>query len=274
MRYRLVAVDLDNTLLAGLTGVSAGNRETLARAAQAGCRVVICTGRGRYTTRPVAEELGSGMGPHIVFNGGATFACFDAEPEEVLLLPREAVECCWGAAVPLRVGVSGFEDPHRGDRVYLARPTPGLHKWAEQNRGRVVWVDSAEEVLARDLVALLFWGTALQVKKLAAALGRPEGLACPRRGESRLLESHLIELSAAGGTKGEALARLAGRLGIARSEIVAIGDAEPDISMIEYAGFGVAVANGTDEVKAAADYVAPSAAEDGVAHVIEKFVLA
>jgi hypothetical protein len=134
-------------------------------------------------------------------------------------------------------------------------------------------VDRAEEILERRLVVFLFWGAEEEVQVLLDLIGQPTGLAPPRPGVSRLLESHLIEVSAAGGTKGEALARLARRLRIPRSSVIAIGDAAPDISMIQYAGLGVAVANAKDEVRAVADYIAPACDEDGVAHVVERFIL-
>jgi len=274
MPYRVLAVDIDNTLLSGLAGVSEGNRQALARAEEAGCRVVLCTGRGRFTTRPVVEELGGIRGPHILFNGGATFRSLDEHPDEVLLLPRASVAQCLEIAAPLALGVSGFEDPRHSDLVYLTRPTEGLRRWAEFNRDRTQWVDSTDDILGRDLVALLFWGEEREVERLEGMLGHPAGLAPPRLGASRLLESHLIELSATGGTKGEALARLVRRLRVPRSAVLAVGDARPDISMIAYAGLGVAVGNAVDEVKLVADYVAPPVDEDAVAHVVERFVLA
>jgi Cof subfamily protein (haloacid dehalogenase superfamily) len=274
MRYELLAVDIDNTLLAGLVGVAAANRAALRQAEAAGCRVCICTGRGRFTTRPVAEELGPLSGPHILFNGGARFPSLDGEPDEVLLLPRLAVEQCIETAMELGLGVSGFDDPRRSDLVYLARPTDGLRRWADFNRGRTAWVEDVAEITSRDLVALVFWGDEEQVERLHECLGCPAGLAPPRTGVSRLLESHLIELSAAGGTKGEALARVAERLGMRRTAVIAVGDSRPDISMIEYAGLGIAVGNASDEVRAAADYIAPPVDEDAVAHVVERFIVA
>jgi Cof subfamily protein (haloacid dehalogenase superfamily) len=74
-------------------------------------------------------------------------------------------------------------------------------------------------------------------------------------------------------SKGRALARLAEQLGIAREEVVAIGDNLNDLDMIEYAGLGIAMGNGAAAVKAAAGWVCPTQAEDGVAVAIEQRVL-
>ena len=74
-------------------------------------------------------------------------------------------------------------------------------------------------------------------------------------------------------SKAVALAKLGEYYGISQQEIIAIGDQTNDLSMIEYAGLGVAMGNGVNKVKNAADYVTASNIEDGVAKVIEKFVL-
>ena len=73
--------------------------------------------------------------------------------------------------------------------------------------------------------------------------------------------------------KAASIKKLTEILGISREEIIACGDGFNDVSMIKYAGLGVCMANGCDAAKAVADYIAPSNDEDGVAEVIEKFVL-
>jgi Cof subfamily protein (haloacid dehalogenase superfamily) len=274
MDYQLLAIDLDHTLVQGLAGVSPANREALALAQEAGCRVVFCTGRGRYTTLPVAEELGLAEGPHILFNGAATFSTLRQPPDEVLLLEREAVENCLALAGECELGLSGFEDPRRGDLVRLTRPNAVLHRWAEANRDRALWVDGVEDIVSRPMVAFLFWGAEEEVRRLQQQLGDPPGVAPPRVATSKVLDGWVLELSAPGGTKGAALARLAGRLGIRREAIVAIGDSHPDICMIEYAGLGVAVGDAVEELRAAADYVGPTCEDDCVAEVVRRFILA
>jgi HAD superfamily hydrolase (TIGR01484 family) len=274
MRYRLFAVDLDHTLLRGLRGVSPANRDALDRARAAGCRVMFCTGRGRFSTLPVAEELGLLEGPHLLFNGAAVFPTLRRPPEEVLLLQRSAVEHCLRLADSCGLGYSGFEDPRRGDAVHCTQPNDELRRWVEANPDRAAWVDSVEDVLAQPLVAFLFWGAEAQVRELRERLGDPPGVSPPRVATSKVLDSWVLELSAPGATKGAALARLAEGLGVPRAEVVAIGDSHPDISMIEYAGLGVAVGDAAPEVLAAADYVAPRCDVDAVAHVVERFILA
>ena len=73
--------------------------------------------------------------------------------------------------------------------------------------------------------------------------------------------------------KSQSLERLIGQLGIGREEVIAIGDGYNDKGMIEFAGLGVAMANASLEVQDSADYITYSNEEDGVAHVVEKFIL-
>ena len=82
-----------------------------------------------------------------------------------------------------------------------------------------------------------------------------------------------LEINAMGADKGSALLRLANHLGIGRTETMAFGDGENDLSMIECAGFGVAMENGEEVVKAAADYITITNNEAGVAKAIRQFVL-
>jgi Cof subfamily protein (haloacid dehalogenase superfamily) len=82
-----------------------------------------------------------------------------------------------------------------------------------------------------------------------------------------------VEITNREASKGKAVEWLAQRWGIARDEVIALGDQDNDRSMIEWAGLGVAMGNAVEGVKAMADYIAPTASDDGVAEVIEKFVL-
>jgi Cof subfamily protein (haloacid dehalogenase superfamily) len=82
-----------------------------------------------------------------------------------------------------------------------------------------------------------------------------------------------LEFLESGVTKGSSLNHLIGKLGIKREEVIAIGDSYNDLAMIEFAGLGVAMGNAPDDIKQKADYVTDTNMNDGVAKVVEKFVL-
>ncbi len=94
-------------------------------------------------------------------------------------------------------------------------------------------------------------------------------------GRLTVVRSHqlFVEILSPTASKGAAVAFLAQRFGIPQSETLAVGDAGNDVSMVQWAGLGVAVANASPDVLAAADWIAPSVHEDGVATVIERFIL-
>jgi Cof subfamily protein (haloacid dehalogenase superfamily) len=83
---------------------------------------------------------------------------------------------------------------------------------------------------------------------------------------------HMLEFTALGITKASGLEFLGGRLGFTREETIAFGDGENDVDLVEWAGFGIAVENAHERVKAAADWVCPPAADEGVAVVLEAFL--
>jgi Cof subfamily protein (haloacid dehalogenase superfamily) len=84
---------------------------------------------------------------------------------------------------------------------------------------------------------------------------------------------HLIEALPAGVDKGQGLRWLAAHLGVAQSEVLAIGDSEADVPMLEWAGIGVAMGNASPEAKAAADWIAPTVESDGAAAALQRFIL-
>ena len=94
-------------------------------------------------------------------------------------------------------------------------------------------------------------------------------------GRLDIVRSHdlFVEAVSPVASKGRAVAHVAEHFGIARSETVAVGDSGNDLSMIQWAGVGVAMANASPDVRAAADWIAPAALDDGVVHVVERYVL-
>jgi hypothetical protein len=94
-------------------------------------------------------------------------------------------------------------------------------------------------------------------------------------GEMEIVRSHanFVEGNPLGVSKGDALRRLAGYLDVPQERVMAVGDQGNDVSMIRWAGTGVAMGNGSSEVKAVADWVAPPFSEHGAAVAIERFIL-
>ena len=263
MTYRMIAADLDGTLHVEQQPFTQRVREAVSKAQERGVRVVMATGRVSRTALPFARDLG--LTSPLICNHGASI---HAEASGALLLQR---------SVPLALA-----------RQVIA--------WTPENVTALVCADEEFYVVRASEDALDYGGLShdhfhivpdlaqsLSVEPQKIVFVNDEEVSTRILGELRqqfgeqlhIVQSfsRYIEVTHHDVSKATAVAWLAKRWGIPREEVIAIGDQGNDISMIEWAGLGVAMGNGIEGVKAIADYVAPSAAEDGVAHVIEKFVL-
>ncbi|MEJ5869050.1 HAD family hydrolase [Pseudokineococcus sp. 5B2Z-1] len=260
-RVRLVASDLDGTLL-GAGGLASPRTLAMISACRAaGVHVVFVTGRPVVWLDPVAEQTGH-TGTAICANGALVY---DAGSRRVLsatgLAPADALEAVArlrrrldGLAVAVET-LAGF----RREPGYLVR----------FDGGREVEVGELPELLDPDPVVLKLLvrreaGTSEDL--LAVAREELGGLAHPTHSSP---ESPLIEVSAVGVSKAVALAAHAASLGVSREDVVAFGDMPNDVEMLRWAGRGYAMAGGHPEAVAAAAATAPPCADDGVAQVVE-----
>ena len=274
-RVRLVALDIDGTLLRSDKTVSPRTREAVARARSGGVRVVLATGRRHPSARRVAEELGVEL-PLIVHNGALVI-----EEGRILRCRPLAREV---AARAIEIGRAHGIEPilhcgGRGEGWLLveasARPSGLVGYYLERARGELRLVPSLVEALAREEpIQVMFGGDRAQVEALHAALGavlmgaaRLERTVYPETGFA------LVDVLDPRVGKAEALAYLCERWGIAAAETLAIGDNWNDRVMLESAGRGLLMGNAPAELIALGLPLLPTNDEDGVAHALEQHVL-
>lgn len=264
MPIRLLALDLDGTLVADLHTIPARTQAAIQAAAEQGVRVVIATGREYGITRKFVDMLGLTT-PIICYQGAWIY-----DPQTGRSIGNE------GLPVPL---AHELIDLARARRLMLNLYVD--HKAYVENlteAGRAMFGDLGTPLLeVTDLKAavtvspikgLIFHpaeGTGLVVTELKAALNG-------RLNVFRSLDT-LIEITAPRVSKGHALAVLADHYHIARDEVMAIGDHDNDIEMIAWAGLGVAMGNASEGARAAADVVAPPLDQEGAAWAIEQYIL-
>jgi Cof subfamily protein (haloacid dehalogenase superfamily) len=258
---RLVACDLDGTLLLPDATVSARSLAAIGRLRRAGIVFLLVTGRPPRSVREIAARAGLG-GLAVCANGALVY---DLDAGQVL------------ASTPLASGV--------GRRLVreLRRALPGVVFAAEDERGfrrESAWVghglDAVDEVVHPDPVDLVAEPVAkllLRHPELAQAelVARVRELASDRAVVT-YSGAHLVEISAAGVTKAYALDWVCRRLGIPAAAVMAFGDMPNDLPMLAWAGRAVAVANARPEVRRAADEVTASNLDDGVALVLERLL--
>lgn len=262
---QLAAFDLDGTLINDDLHLSDGVRHTVAAAQQRGVRVVIATGRDAHTATHFARELALTL-PVICFQGALIW---DHQHEQTLhadYLPAEMLPEIEAFAeaehLPLHFGV--------GHRAFLTNHYPHAPEFAVLlKRSQVEQVAGVAALPGRPS------------KFLTSVFSTAEREPLRQRMQARFGQfmtivpshPHVVEGTPLNASKGNALAWLAGELGIDRQQVLAVGDNDNDISMLQWAGVGVAMGNGSAAAKAAADWIAPDQSNDGVAAAIQRYIL-
>jgi hydroxymethylpyrimidine pyrophosphatase-like HAD family hydrolase len=259
-RFRLVATDLDGTLLRGDLTVSERTRRALRLVRDAGARHVVVTGRPASGCRWIPEVLGyrgimvCGQGAQLYHAGEHRLLTAVSLDRQVA---RSAVARITAAVGPVSLAVltAGLEGRFVvGPGYALPGEFPSCTEVAED----ALWDEPIEKVLLRrhglhdDVLA-----------DTAAALCGPYATAV-------LAADRQVELLPAGVDKAAGLARAAALLGLGSADTVAFGDMPNDLPMLRWAGHAVAMGNAHPKLLAEADEVAPSNAEDGVAAVLER----
>jgi hydroxymethylpyrimidine pyrophosphatase-like HAD family hydrolase len=274
-RVRLLALDIDGTLLRSDKTISERTRHAIDRARERGVRLVLVTGRRQPSARLVAENLG-GEVPLVLHNGALV-----VERGRVLRcrpLPRAS------ARRAIHTGRAAGAEPvlHCGSRGegwlfvdVAARPGGLVGHYLERSRAEVrVVPDLLAAVDAQEPIQVMFGGTRGEMEALLPVLAAELG--CAARIERTVYPTTgvvLLDVLDASVGKAAALGFLQERWGIAPSETLAIGDNWNDREMVEAAGLGFVMGNADPDMLALGLATLPTNDEDGVAHAIEQHVL-
>ena len=267
-RIKLVAVDLDDTLLRDDLTISEHTQEILRRVRESGVVVTISTGRMLPSARPYAEQLGFDV-PIITYQGALVKSVFSGEVIYECPLNEDVARLVIQYGRKKGIHVNFYLE----DKLYVERVTPVGEHYERLAGVPFTRVSDLEELLEAGLPYKLLLiqeeqliGQSLQ--ELREILQK-EGL------DAHLTKSKptYLEVNHPKATKGTALEKLADWLGVSREEVMACGDSYNDLEMLEFAGCSVAVANAYPEVRSKAKYITASNNEDGVAQALEKLVL-
>jgi Cof subfamily protein (haloacid dehalogenase superfamily) len=276
MGYRILALDIDGTLLDPYGNLTSGVREAVTAARRRGLLVILCTGRRFRTALPWARELG--LSGAIVVNNGALVKDIDSGKtlrHNYLAADEypEVIGCVRRHGCPL-VYVDSYHEQvdvitERGSNVH-----PFQREYLADNEEYVQTVDDLHERERPDVIMVSTMADEATLLSLRAEANAELG--------SRVHTHILINKNYRGGIleflspksgKWSALQAFAAQLQIGSQEIIAVGDDNNDIEMIRQAGFGMAMGNSNPEVKAAADRVVRSNAEGGAVDAIENALL-
>ncbi|MCL1837143.1 MAG: Cof-type HAD-IIB family hydrolase [Treponema sp.] len=266
---RLLALDLDDTLLRSDLSISYRTRNAIKRAETAGVIVVLASGRVPAAMEHYARLLGMNRkSGYLICNNGSLIreSCTGSVINEVRIDAEKAL-VAFDLADAEGFPVQLYED----DIMYVSRRNE-FTSYDEKLTGlRQVVVENFRAMVGGGCHKLLFPGDPMLLAPLEGLFRAYLG------GDVTLFTSkpYFLELLPANTDKGTALAKVAGLLGIKREETLAIGDSMNDEAMIRWAGIGAAMANSDDRIKSIADIVTERTNDDdGIVEVIEKYITA
>lgn len=268
--YKMIVLDLDGTLTNRNKEITPKTKETLMKAQEQGKIVVLASGRPTYGVMPLAEELHlEDYGGYILsFNGGIIMNCKTKEVVFSRQIPAESNGKIIDLAQEHNVSILTYEN-----RTLLTNRPEDQYVQLESRINTLKIIPMTIEELKAHVTFSVpkFLMTddgdylAMVEPKVKAALGKNFSV--------YRSDPFFLEILPKGIDKAQSLERLLAVIGVKREEMIACGDGFNDLSMIEYAGLGVAMENAVRPVRNAADYVTLSNNDDGVAHVVEKFFL-
>ena len=276
---RFIGIDLDGTLFDNKKEISAGNIEALGRAIEKGVIIIPITGRPLFA---VTENVYKAFSfPYVVASGGA--AVYDTATGECIraaLIDGETAESVIkglkneGFLVNVFLDGKGFVDRQDYERTYGMGSTPAIAEYFKKYR---VPVPDILEVLkdnggkAEKITSTVYRTGGMNEEETERLLR----VMAPYRDKLEVMygKAMTCEITSKEGTKGHVLRFFEKKLGIPLDEMMVIGDTYNDLDMIKTAGLGVAMGNAEKGIRDAADVVAPDNESDGVAYVIEKYVL-
>lgn len=265
---KIVVLDLDGTLTNSKKELSARNREALLRLQSEGTKIVLASGRPTYGIIPLARELElKRYGGYILaYNGGVIIDCASDEEIYSNVLPMELIRPLYEASKACGVVILSYDGEYiitenEGDKYV------GIE--AHLNKMKTREVKSFVDYYSTPVPKCLAVGDPERIIALEGELKSQYGdVMNIYRSEPFFLE--LVPLNI---DKAHSLSILLSKIGGRREEMTAFGDGFNDLSMIEYAGVGVAMSNAQDAVKERADVVTLSNDEDGVAEYVERVLL-
>jgi len=276
MGVRLIALDIDGTLLDSRWQLPEANRSAIEEATRRGIEVALVTGRRYDFALPVARKLDCPV--TMIVNNGALIRTADGQTRLRHLLPRGTAERVLQATLPWRDGAAVVFDRPRENQIMMESfnwDDPNRYGYYTRNKEYLGQARPLENCLVEDPIQVMLTGTVAPVREAEAVLRR-----APFAEEFALAvtvyESKnfaMVDVIHPVCSKGSSLAEWATLQGFAREEVMAIGDNHNDLEMLTFAGIPVVMGNSVPELKAFGWHETSSNDENGVAAAIEQVAL-
>jgi Cof subfamily protein (haloacid dehalogenase superfamily) len=249
---RLLATDIDGTLLNPQFKISDGDLMALRRAHAAGVEIVLVTGRRHSFALPIAKQLGFDL--WLISSNGAVTRSLAGETFHRDMMPAETCRRLCGAMQEFRGHtVLTFDKETKGAIVLETLDELGasIRRWLEKNMEYIEFVVPLEDALVSNPVQAMFCGTMARMSEALRALDGAgmHGSVTVLRTEYPERDLSMIDVLNAGCSKGHALERWAAHRGYGREEVMAVGDNHNDVEMLEFAGYPVIMGNACEELR-------------------------
>lgn len=263
-QIQLVALDMDGTLLNSQHEISPHNEAVLAELHRRGIKIVFATGKTRHSAVPIIEKLQ--LQTPGVYVQGLLIANADGSIRYQRTLERPLAEEVAQLATEFNCSMVAYA----GNRIITDRRNEQTdvfiryHEPVPEAYGS--WAKAFDDTAVNKFIMV---STKERIDEI-----RPQ-LEAQINGRATIVQAldYMLEILPHGASKGDGVRRLLDDLNISAAQMLAIGDGENDVEMLQMAGIGVAMANGMPSAKAVADYITLSNDEDGVAVAIERFML-
>jgi Cof subfamily protein (haloacid dehalogenase superfamily) len=270
---RLLAVDIDGTLLNSQFHIAQADIDALHRAQESGIEVILVTGRRHAFALPMAEQLGFDL--WLTSSNGAVTRSLHGETFHRDLLPVQTCRDLCSAMREFRGNmVITFDQESKGALVLerMDELTTSIQRWLEKNIQYIEFVIPIEQALTTDPVQAMFCGTITRMREALQQL-ESSGLmqkVTVLRTEYPLRDLTIVDVLNRDCSKGHAVSRWAAHRGIAREQVMAIGDNYNDVEMLAFAGLPFIMGNASEDLRSRGWQVTLSNDQCGVAAAIER----
>lgn len=261
--YKMLTIDVDDTLLNDKGIVTEETKQAMIKAIEMGAKVTLATGRMYASAKQIANQIGLNV-PLITYQGSLIKNLLDGEILYERSVPHEITQFLFDYAKEQRLHLQGYFE----DRLYALEDNEKIKQYSKVANVPYL-IEDADILRNKPMTKILFFDEPevlkIQEELLKNAIGN--------RAYITRSKPYFLEVLHQEATKGHAVRFLAQHFDCKLSEVIAVGDSWNDREMIKLAGLGVAMDNAIDSLKLIADYITKSNNEDGVKHVIEKFIL-
>ena len=263
MKYKLMAVDIDGTLLNDSGELTENTKNAIRQWVDKGLIFTVASGRPIQGIEGLNKTLNLDV-PFITYNGAMVVM---GKSKQVLYeqkLSRIDAEEIIKLGEKYNVTIMIWKD----NELYVPTLNERVNKYKIISGVEPIIINNMEQLIENGVTKILWYDEVEKIEQYKNEIGRY----LSDNVNFHPSRPYFMEFVDKNASKAIAMERLGQYYGIKQSEMIAVGDGFNDLSMIEYAGLGVAMANSPDEVKERADYITLSNEEDGAAHVIHEFI--